>query len=251
MIYGKLPIVFLSTIVSEKQGTTNATIASYILSHMDEVKDYGIRDLANATHVAISSISRFCREIGLKDYAELRELLTSEEFYFEETNGDEVLPIYTNSVISSIQTVESSIDMNDIRDLCDDIHQYRSIALFGLLKAASVCMNLQTDLLMIGKQTYSNISYSEQMDYILHASKEDLIIIFSYTGSYFEYQSLRNLEAQLKKPKIWMITSQKKEQYSFIDRYILFDSLKNQTSHPYQLQFISGLIAQEYAKKYK
>ena len=36
MIYDKLPIVFLSTIASEKKDSTNSQIASYILDHLDE-----------------------------------------------------------------------------------------------------------------------------------------------------------------------------------------------------------------------
>ena len=46
MIYGKLPVVFLSVIASEKAGSTNSMIASYILEHMDEGKDLGIREMA-------------------------------------------------------------------------------------------------------------------------------------------------------------------------------------------------------------
>ena len=38
MIYGKLPVVFLSTIASEKKGSTNSVIASYILDHLEEMK---------------------------------------------------------------------------------------------------------------------------------------------------------------------------------------------------------------------
>ena len=37
MIYGKLPVVFLSVVASEKSGSTNSAIASYILEHIDEV----------------------------------------------------------------------------------------------------------------------------------------------------------------------------------------------------------------------
>ena len=36
MIYGKLPVVFLSVIASEKNGSTNSVIASYLLEHMEE-----------------------------------------------------------------------------------------------------------------------------------------------------------------------------------------------------------------------
>ena len=46
MIYGKLPVVFLSTIASEKNGSINSVIASYILDHLDELQDMGIKDIA-------------------------------------------------------------------------------------------------------------------------------------------------------------------------------------------------------------
>ena len=66
MIYSKLPVVFLNTIASEKQGSTNGEIASYIITHLDEVKYMGIAQLAQSCHVANSSISSFVKDIGLK-----------------------------------------------------------------------------------------------------------------------------------------------------------------------------------------
>ena len=34
MIYGKLPVVFLSTIASEKKDATNSQIAAFLLDHL-------------------------------------------------------------------------------------------------------------------------------------------------------------------------------------------------------------------------
>lgn len=243
MIYPKLPIVFLSTIASEKAGSTNSQIASYILDHLSEVKDMGIKEMANQCHVAISSISRFCKEIGLQDYAELRELLTGTELYFEEIS----LADYNKHVQACIQQVASSIDMHQIRKLCLSIQQHERVAIFGLLKAGSVALNLQVDLLMLGKRVYTQVSYASQMEYLLQATKEDLIIIFSYTGTYFNDEELRSKKNKLKDAEIWMITSTDKAYPDYIDHVILFDSKQDQLSHPYQLQFIAGLIAQEYA----
>lgn len=84
MIYDKLPIVFLSTIASEKNGSTNCVIATYILEHLKEMQNMGIKDIAKRCNVAVSSISRFCKEIGLRDFVELKELLLSTNLYFEE-----------------------------------------------------------------------------------------------------------------------------------------------------------------------
>lgn len=77
MIYDKLPIVFLSTITSEKNGSTNCVIATYILEHLKEMQNMGIKDIAKRCNVAVSSISRFCKEIGLSVYDGWREPLCS------------------------------------------------------------------------------------------------------------------------------------------------------------------------------
>ncbi|WRK52850.1 hypothetical protein SD457_21905 [Coprobacillaceae bacterium CR2/5/TPMF4] len=111
MIYDKLPIVFLSTIASEKKDSTNSQIASYILDHLDELQNIGIKKMASECSVAISSISRFCKEIGLRDFAELKELLLSTDLYFEEQSTlkspKDRLHDYSKKVKQSIEMVGS------------------------------------------------------------------------------------------------------------------------------------------------
>ena len=75
------------------------------------------------------------------------------------------------------------------------------------------------------------------------------MIIFSYTGYYFDYPDIRTLKNKLKKPQIWLISSKQESYPEFIDHVITFDSKQDQNSHPYQLQFIASLIAQEYARR--
>ena len=75
------------------------------------------------------------------------------------------------------------------------------------------------------------------------------MIIFSYTGCYFDYPDIRTLKNKLKKPQIWLISSKQESYLDFIDHVITFDSKRDQNSHPYQLQFIASLIAQEYARR--
>lgn len=255
MIYGKLPVVFLSTLASEKQDSTNSQIARYILEHLNEMKDMSIKEMASDCHVAMSSISRFCKEIGLKDFAELKELLMTPDFSFEEQSKSHSLSQriqdYADNVNKSIQQVQSSIDQRQLLHLCKDLNAYQKVGVFGLLKAQAPAINLQTDLLMLGKQVNTHVSYLQQMEYILSAQEDDLIVIFSYTGSYFDYEDFRALRKKLKAPKIWMITSVQNQYPDFVDEVLTFQSLQDQGSHPYQLLFIASLIAQEYFKMYK
>ena len=253
MLYGKLPIVFLSTLASEKKDSTNSQIATYLLNHLDDIKDIGIQEMAKECSVAMSSISRFCKEIGLNDFNELRELLISTKMNFEQYSSSSKaknrLEEYSLKVKESITMVEKSIDMQQIDTLCKEIQKYQQVGIFGLLKAGAVAFNLQSDLLMLGKQTYSHISYKQQLQYISSTNEDDLLNIFSYTGCYFDYPDIRTLKNQLKKPQIWLISSKQESYPDFIDHVITFDSKRDQNSHPYQLQFIASLIAQEYARR--
>ena len=243
MLCGKLPIVFLSTLASEKKDSTNSQIATYLLNHLDDIKDIGIQEMAKECSVAMSSISRFCKEIGLNDFNELRELLISIKMNFEQYSSSSKaknrLEEYSLKVKESITMVEKSIDMQ----------KYQQVGIFGLLKAGAVAFNLQSDLLMLGKQTYSHISYKQQLQYISSTNEDDLLIIFSYTGCYFDYPDISTLKNKLKKPQIWLISSKQESYPDFIDHVITFDSKRDQNSHPYQLQFIASLIAQEYARR--
>ena len=99
---------------------------------------------------------------------------------------------------------------------------------------------------MLGRQIRTSVSYGEQLQYIASAGADDLILLFSCTGSYFEYQELGLMREKLMLPHIWMVSGEEKPREEYIDGVILYRS-HAQAGHPYQLQFIAGLIAQEYA----
>lgn len=253
MIYDKLPVVFLSTIASEEKDSTNSQIAACILDHLQDMQHIGIRELAAECSVAMSSVSRFCKDIGLRDFAELKDLLLSTSLYFQEqpdaASLQERLRGYGEKVKDSIGMVEDSVDMKAVEELCGDIRAYGKVAVLGLLKAGGVALNLQGDLLMLGKRVYTGISYTQQIRHILEAGEDELILIFSYTGSYFQYMDQAALKRKKKMPKIWLVSGQTEKKPLFADRVITFRSMQDQNSHPYQLQFIAGLIAQEYARQ--
>ena len=251
MYYGKLPIIFLSTIASENDGTTNCQIANYILANIDEVKDFTISKLAQHCHVANSSISRFCRDIGLDDYSELKELINTNsmefQLYSDCAEYKERGIDFSRNVINSIEKAAETVNYDAIESLVKD--KYDNIACFGLLKAQTAAMNLQSDLLMLGKVVTSKLPFNQQLKYLENADENSLIIIFSYTGIYFDYwYPKRTPRYKEGRPKIYFITSDKKASgNSYFDKVIHFDSLQDYASHPFQLQIIGSIIAQSYA----
>ena len=67
-----LIIILLATLNSEPRDSNNYRIAKYIIDHLQTLEDCTLSDLAKHCFVANSSISRFCREIGFKDFNELK-----------------------------------------------------------------------------------------------------------------------------------------------------------------------------------
>lgn len=251
MIYGKLPVSFLMALASEKNGSTNSAIAQTLLENLDAVRGMGIRELAAFCHVAPSSVSRFCRELGFEGYAELREVLETARLYYERPSAAagprRRAEEYLQKTADSLRLAAASDDLPKLRKLCCEIDHYPRVAAFGLLKAEAAAISLQCDLLMLGRQIYTNASYAQQMDYILSAGEEDLILLFSCTGSYFEYHEPGEYRDKLYKPRIWMIAGEKKPREDYIDETVYYPSAHSQAGHPYQLLWIAGLIAQEYA----
>ena len=67
-----LIIILLSLINSEVNESNNYKIAKYILENITELENCSITELAKKCYVSNSSISRFCRDIGLNDYNDLK-----------------------------------------------------------------------------------------------------------------------------------------------------------------------------------
>ena len=145
--------------------------------------------------------------------------------------------------------LENDIE-KQINTLVQEISSYQKIAAFGYMQSESVACNLQFDLQTSGKLIFSCFNIKDQADYITDADENNLIIIFSESGTYFDriFPRAKPFKSNKKKPKICMITSDQSIEYPFIDFYIRYNSKGGYASHPYPLQLISDLICIKYSE---
>lgn len=255
MIYGKLPIVLLSTMASQADDTTECRIAGYLLSRAGSTHNLSIAQAAQDCHVSVSSVSRFCRSIGLSDFGELRELTQRAAWCFELDSRAEQPEQRACETFRAIEDglarLERSIDCREIERLCRKMDLCEHIFLIGLLKAGTAAQCLQADLLLQGKKTVCKLPFAQQIACLEQAGERDMIVIFSYSGVYFDY--LRGqIPPGLRRAYVAFITgAQEMQAQSCINQMITFDSSLNQASHPFQMQAISRLIAQEYAWQHR
>lgn len=251
--YGKLPIVLLSELAAGKEDSSNCRIARYLVERIDRLEDISVEMLAEECFVSKATVSRFCRDIGLEDFTELRDLLRQTEKTFT-LYGAGLPPKeqgldFCSRVNESLSLVANTLDYDALGRLAEEIIQAERVAAFGLLKAETAAISLQSDLVMLGKCAVTKVAFREQMDYLAAALPEDVVVIFSYTGIYFDYGLPREILRQ--GPKVWLVTGSPDIRRLFAEkglptnRLLTFRSEQDFVSHPYQLQMAASLIAQK------
>lgn len=73
--------MLLGVIEKEDPGSTDYIIADYILHNVYELGKCSSLELAQGCNVSKSSISRFCRNIGLEDFFTLKVLISTYQPY--------------------------------------------------------------------------------------------------------------------------------------------------------------------------
>lgn len=253
MIYDTLPVALLTSLAVERQGSTNGHIARYLLAHVDELNDLSVKGLASACSVGTGSISRFCREVGFESFGALRQALLDSRRSFQRTSDAssfrERADEHARQLSDGLLRVARSVDERMLAALVDDLCTYERVSTYGLLKAQAAAIDLQVDLLMLGKVVDTCTSYAEQLDRIASAGRDELIVIFSYTGSYFDEHDLSDALRRIDRPRIWMVCGSRRQLPAYVTGCLAFESDGSQLGHPYQLELVAGLIAQEYARR--
>ena len=250
MIYDKLVVALLSALATERGETTNATIARYLVTHASELGDVTVRGVATACNVGVGSVSRFCRDMGFAGFDELRQAVVASAPSFElapgepsEPNAHDAHDVHAKLVGDSLRQVTRTVDERMLHALVCDLIAYDKVFVCGMLKAQAAAVDLQVDLLMLGKYAQTCVNYAEQIEHISTAGRDELVVVFSYTGTYFDAHDLTRALARLDRPRIWMVAGSERPQPGYV-----YESGQSQLTHPFQLEMAASIITQEYAR---
>ena len=90
---------------------------------MRALEDISITELAKECYVSNSSISRFCRDIGLRDYNELKSQIAKHQpahqyaknkFYYQSYQKEVPGQSFVEGVIENLQLLKRTINEKDI-----------------------------------------------------------------------------------------------------------------------------------------
>ena len=144
-----------------------------------------ITDLAEATGVAEATVLRFCRTLGFNGYQEFR--LNLAQGVIEIGKPDDgalgfISEIEENYHIA-MENCRKSISANDLKAAQELILSARSVSCFGLGHSHLAALELHNRLMSMGILTYCEQSAHLQNVLISSRGAEDLLVLFSISGS--------------------------------------------------------------------
>lgn len=244
-------IIIQGILNSEPIGTNDYRISKFILSNLDDIGDYNIKQIAKACYVSPSSISRYCRKIGFDDFAQLRQQFNQWPYYgenkyrFHGENQQDLLNSYLEGVIYNLQLLKKSLSEEALWQLTADFFDYPKIAAFGTLHAQNSVINLQTDLLKSGIVIDTRLRYKDQLDYLREAGEDTLILLFTREAGLFKRLLLDHHDiGQLKKPRIIVITGNRNYQpHKYVNQVISYEEVNDFTAYPFAMEAVCSLLA--------
>lgn len=254
----------LMTILNDSDPrSTDYHIAFTLLSNFYSICEMSIAEVASLCCVSKSTISKFIRKLNFEDYAEFRSAAP----FIENRNGFKLnynqniaehiekngMDSYIDIILGDVFSCKKDIDKKRIRELAEDLINYKKVASFGLMFSELGAMDLQLKLAYNGKFILTNLNDVKQDDFIKHAKEDTLIILYSNSGSYIQKYMLSEFQPKKDyskiKAKIVLITGNARmEHHKDVDLCISFKHNSIVQTHSVIYPLINDMIVMEYRK---
>ncbi len=223
-------VKYLRTILlHEDKDSVNYRIAEYLMQLQDDIDDLSLTSIARECHVSKASVSRFCKDIGIDDFAELKYMIkqdsvTANEKYFYPCSNQLDFHSYFKQLNQQIEAFQSRFQVSQLEQLVEALHSHEKVYLMGISQSMLPGIMLQEDLSYFHKKVYCIDKIEEQRDILMHHDENSLIIVFSVSGTFFDHISLRSRAMERKHiPMICLITCNNDKPKGYIHDKILLD----------------------------
>lgn len=239
--------LLLSIINRFPNESPNYKIADYLLHHLGEINHMTTGLLAQQCHVSKSAVSRFCRLIGLEDFLDLQIMIRSGQHSFHHLQYETYADV---DFINHIQQDLHSLPQLHIHSIVNDLHRYQSIYVMGHLQSSLPAYNLQYHLAQVGKLIRCYDSIVEQKRILIHSTCDDLIIIFTHSGKFFDRIMVRPSQLKSCQAKIYVISMMTPNKIPpYIDNWISCLASNNMIA-PIIFTTLTQMIAMTYCQTF-
>ncbi|CAH1217649.1 HTH-type transcriptional regulator HexR [Paenibacillus allorhizoplanae] len=167
--------------------STEQRIAAFVMEFPTKVIYSSVTQVADELEVAQSTITRFCKSIGLRGYQELKIKLARDMdggIRPDTNEGKMNLPQRLAHIsIGNLQETLKVLDLEELQKSVIKIMQARKIVIFGLGESGALAVLLKMKLLGMGFMADAHIDVHLQLISAAHLNTDDVAIGISQIGS--------------------------------------------------------------------
>lgn len=167
-------------------GSIDYSIAYYLLKNFNRLGSISIYKMVEECNVSRSSINRFFKNIGYKNFLEFK---TSFKHKYDvhitkliNRPYKDYINILTVEILSMMEELKYRMDSQEVIKICEEIYNSEKVVFLSASSNAGIIRNFQQEFIYLDKIIYS-ISQSYANDKLMKSLTErDLLINFSITG---------------------------------------------------------------------
>ncbi|WP_050691878.1 MurR/RpiR family transcriptional regulator [Yersinia pekkanenii] len=170
----------------ENYSPTLAKLSSFVLEQPQRVLYLTITELARESQTSEASVTRLCRQLGCKGFSEFKMGLAMETHQSQPRQfiegGDEVQTLIEDSV-NALRDTGKLLDRQTLSHAAMNIHNARSVQIYGVAASAIVSDYLGYKLLRLGKASQCFSDMHRAAMNAVSLDHQDIVVVISSSGS--------------------------------------------------------------------
>lgn len=180
------------TVLYDQLFDAEKKIAKFILNNPKKVVDMTVSELAEISDVSIASVSRFCRKVGLKGFAQLKISL-AQELVDTHKSGEISNDISVDNIPQSLQNILANkitelkqtvnlINTDEFREILEGIRDASRVQVIAVGNTIPVAIDAAFKFNELGIPTTAGTIWETQLSYSFTLGKGDVLIAISNLG---------------------------------------------------------------------
>ncbi|MFP3720597.1 hypothetical protein SFC57_19865 [Niallia circulans] len=244
----QLIYTLLAYINNSLEKDINYSIANSFLENIHHIEGYSLEMAAEVCNVAPSTINRFCKRIGFRNFSNLRSSVAYQGGMYEEREKSLTTETFELKLKENIEMMEG-ISKEQLDRIIKKIHESKRIVILGFEKHQIQAMELQKQLFLLGKLCECNTNFFKQLETVSHLTEEDMIITISIEGNILtEALAIKEKIKAANGKKLLITFSDPEKHQQIFDEIIQCGKIDNSAVSSYTLLRLFDILIYHYQK---
>lgn len=191
-------------------------VADYFLTHIDDVFNLAIADLAKKSGVSKAAWVRFSKAIGFEGLKDLKKSLFVELHkttdavpptapFSDVGDAESIEDLIETEKLNNVSAIENTaalLDPKAVEAAAQKVLCAKTVRIFGVGASAIVAADLQSKLLRINKNSFFNADHHVQLVYAANMTPRDVAILISMSGNTSEVLEIMKIAKECGTPTI-------------------------------------------------